>query len=346
MDHAVRVGERDRLADALERPQARGYGRLGREVVVEPAPPDPLHRVEPAPVRQRAHVVHRHQARVLEPGQHARLAQQALVGLRARLGQARDLERDLAAELAVEGRGRPCPCRRARSRPGSRSGPPARSRQSATARRWSSALRRTASRLARPAAARASARNSSSEPHRARSVSRRCRRSSLRMAERWFVTWVTGRPSSARPAAYVGGVGAALQVVALEDGEGRPASGLDRAPSQRVDRLLEEARIHSRWKYSSRSVSAAGRIAGQLALGAREVERPGGGRHRRASARAPPRAPSTRTRPGRSAGRCGSGRARRRTARRSPSRARLRRSPGSGPRRPADAACQRSRRYL
>ena len=77
MDDAVGVGEGDRLADPLEGAQALGQGD-GAGVLVQPQAPDALHGVEDAAVRERAGVVDRDDAGVLQTGEHAGLAQQAV----------------------------------------------------------------------------------------------------------------------------------------------------------------------------------------------------------------------------------------------------------------------------
>ena len=102
VDHAVRVRERDGIADALEDAEALRQRHARRERV-EPRSVDPLHRVEDAAVRQRAGVVDGNDPRMLEPRDDARLAQHPLRG--RGIGDARgdDLERDLPSEDGVVG---------------------------------------------------------------------------------------------------------------------------------------------------------------------------------------------------------------------------------------------------
>ena len=188
-----------------------------------------------------------------------------------------------------------------------------------------------------PNRSRASARNSSSLPHWAASASSARRRNSRRAQARWFVTWVTGRPSSSRQARVgrlLGGVGT-VEVVPLEDRERRLLAGSRAALPEDADGLGEE-RAHPLPPEGLVGVGswAAARQAQKLALGAFEVERQQGpaaaallGPRRRALVR---RRSRRGTRGGRSGSGCGPGRRRRR----SPSRRRGRRSPGSGPRRP------------
>src|SRR5262249_61662045 len=131
------------------------------------------------------------------------LAQHALGAPRPGLGDAQHLDRHLALEVAVAGQVH-------------RAHPPARDRlQNLVAGlREVGPLRGRAQALERvvvqephdgtsPKTARASARNSSSLPTRSRSVPSTAARSSRRAQNRWFVTWVTGRPNSAASRAYV-----------------------------------------------------------------------------------------------------------------------------------------------
>ncbi len=100
MDDAVRVGEGNRLTDPQEQPQAIGERRVVG-LLIEPDTANQLHDVIDPPIRKAAHVVHRHDARVLEPGQDP--------GLPAEPGHrvvitgtgAKDLERYLAGQLAI-----------------------------------------------------------------------------------------------------------------------------------------------------------------------------------------------------------------------------------------------------
>ena len=168
-------------------------------VLVEPAPAHELHRVEHPPVGQRAEVVHGHEAGVLEAGQHLRFRAQARFPARPRVGAVHHLERDLAAELAIEGA--PDRAHAAASDAaaqlvfGAREVGRVHDLGQARERRV-----REAHGVTTPRRSRASARNSSSLAVSARSASSTSRRSSRRMAERWFVTCVTGSPSS-RPSA-------------------------------------------------------------------------------------------------------------------------------------------------
>ncbi len=95
MDDAVRVRERDRLADAQEDRQALGDVPVrARHPAIEPVAAHALHRVEETAVRQLAEVVDRHDARVLEPGDDPRL-------VRFTRRAVEDLQRHLAIERRI-----------------------------------------------------------------------------------------------------------------------------------------------------------------------------------------------------------------------------------------------------
>ena len=75
----MRVRERHRIADPLEHAQARGEVRHLRQVVAKRPPFDALHHVEEPAVCEPAGIVNRHDPRVLEPRQRARLELQPAI---------------------------------------------------------------------------------------------------------------------------------------------------------------------------------------------------------------------------------------------------------------------------
>ena len=196
---ALGVGEGHRFARPLEQAQPPGQRSVRARVLVQALPANQAHHVEDAAVRQGAHVVDGHQPRVLEARQDPRLLHHPPDVGRLRHRRVQDLEGHLAVQLVVA-----CPVDGAhpaapqhvdhlvlgagqiggvRHRPqvvDHRVGQHGRSHGGST-----------------PSRSRASARNSSSLPQAARRTSSTCRRSERRMAARWLVTCVTGRPSSA-----------------------------------------------------------------------------------------------------------------------------------------------------
>src|SRR6266478_3624933 len=76
MQDAAGVGERNRITDAEKNPQTVWERGDGFNVFVQPLPFHKFHGVEHAAVRERAHVVNGHNARMLESSQHTGLANQ------------------------------------------------------------------------------------------------------------------------------------------------------------------------------------------------------------------------------------------------------------------------------
>ena len=98
MDDTAGVREGDRVADAVEQPQAIRQ-RQARRVRVEPLAADEAHHQEDAPVGEPSDVVHRHDAGVLERGERPRFARQP--GRVRRRPPRRHLDGDVAIELAI-----------------------------------------------------------------------------------------------------------------------------------------------------------------------------------------------------------------------------------------------------
>ena len=87
--------------NALEDAQAFGVGRLVAQIVIEPPTAHELHRIKRATVGERAHVVHGHDARMLEARQDLRLAHQPVDRVGRQRERPDDLERDETIERAV-----------------------------------------------------------------------------------------------------------------------------------------------------------------------------------------------------------------------------------------------------
>ena len=106
MDHAARVSVGERLADLLEDAE-EALAVLGgvlalREERRERLALDQLHREVGLLVRHQSHIVHRHDARMLELRADLRLFDEAAGGVGVALvAIEQDLERDFAAELGV-----------------------------------------------------------------------------------------------------------------------------------------------------------------------------------------------------------------------------------------------------
>ncbi len=99
MQDALRVGERHRIGDLREEPQALGERDRAGEMPIQAIALYPLHRVERAAVGKRADLVHRDDPGMLEPGKHLRLAPQAR--LEAGIGKVENLEGHAPAQLGV-----------------------------------------------------------------------------------------------------------------------------------------------------------------------------------------------------------------------------------------------------
>ena len=197
MDDTVGVGEGDRLADAQQQPQPLAQRQPLPHQLVEALARHELHRVEDPPVGQLAHVVHRHDPRVLEAGEDPGLSAQAHRRVRVDGVDTDHLERHVALELAVA---RPVHDTHAAARHFSHE-LVARAREVGPLRDVAQAVEGAVARRlhlgSAPKRARASERNSSSLAVISRSFSSTVLRSSWRAQCRWFVTCVTGRASSA-----------------------------------------------------------------------------------------------------------------------------------------------------
>ncbi len=165
-----------------------------------------LHHVEPAAVVERAGVVHRHDPRMLEVGQHPRLLAQPRLEIARRRRRVRHLDRDLALEPPIVGgvdrahaaaADRPADlvAIRRQRRPRRRLAEP---RDRAVGEPLPAA-RATAGHgsISRPKISRASRRYSSSVAESARRWPSARSRNWRRAACRWLVTWLTLMPSPA-----------------------------------------------------------------------------------------------------------------------------------------------------
>ena len=197
MDDAGGVREGDGLGDALEDAEHRGLAGERRHVLRQRLAAHVLHHVEPAAVVEDARVVDRHDARVLEVREDARLLAQPGLEIARRRRRVRHLDRDLALEPSIVG-GVDRPHAAAAERPADLV---AVRRQRRPRRRLAEPRDRAVGEprhgsISRPKISRASRRYSSSVADSARrwpsARSRNCRRAACR----WLVTWLTLIPRS------------------------------------------------------------------------------------------------------------------------------------------------------
>ena len=101
MDDPVRISEGHGLADPHEEPQALRQCREVRKSRIETLPPNELHRVERAAVRQPARIVDGLEARMLEPGEDPGLVENRFGRGLAVERHVHDLERETSLQHVV-----------------------------------------------------------------------------------------------------------------------------------------------------------------------------------------------------------------------------------------------------
>src|SRR5208283_216426 len=95
------VCESNRIADAQKDTQAIRSGSQRLDVLIEPLPFDEFHGVKNAAILKCAGIVHRNDSRMLEPGQHARLAHEAICEVAFGARYFEHFQRDAALQALV-----------------------------------------------------------------------------------------------------------------------------------------------------------------------------------------------------------------------------------------------------
>src|SRR5690349_11778912 len=103
MQDSVRVGECYGITNTKEKSEALSGGGDRFNVLVEPLSLDKLHGVEDAPVGESSDVVNGHDARMLEPRQHQRFANQTVCKIAVSAGHLQNLQRNAALQSLVFG---------------------------------------------------------------------------------------------------------------------------------------------------------------------------------------------------------------------------------------------------
>ncbi len=196
MQHAARVRERNGIANTQKKPQAVRHGRDRLDELVEAFPLHEFHGVKNAAIRECSHIVHRHDARMLESGQHARFAEQPVGEIAIRARDIEHFQRHATLEIFVF-RGvhnSHTAARNAFEQTVARAGEIGRLR--AVAQSFECGVRKESHFESQPKTARASRRNSSSVAQSSRKRSRAIFRNSRRAHASALVTSVTGIPNS------------------------------------------------------------------------------------------------------------------------------------------------------
>src|SRR5258707_5089654 len=103
MQYAAGVGERNRITYAEKNPQTVWERGDGFNVFVQSLPFHKFHGVEHAAVRERAHVVDGHNARMLESSQHTGLANQPVCEIAVCSGEIEYFQGHAPLEIFVLG---------------------------------------------------------------------------------------------------------------------------------------------------------------------------------------------------------------------------------------------------